>query len=220
MDWTRPIDAYCERLDAGYWAEPVNAVTNAAFMLAAFVMWRRLDDARLPLARLLVGVLAAIGVGSFLFHTHAQAWAAMADVVPILCFVLIYIYAANRGFWRMGRVAALFGTVVAVALSAALVPLLALIPVAGASAGYLPLPLLIAGYGLALRGRAPQTARNLLLGSGLLVASLTMRSIDGLSCALIPMGTHFGWHLLNALMLGWMIELYRRHMLAPPEPRR
>jgi len=220
VDWTRPINAYCERLDAAYWAEPVNAVTNAAFIVAAFVMWRRLGDAPLPLARLLVIVLGLIGVGSFLFHTHAQAWAALADVVPILCFVLIYIYAANRGFWRTGRLAALFGTGVAVALSVALVPLLALIPVAGGSAGYLPLPLLIAGYGLALRVRAPRTARNLLLGAGLLVASLTMRSIDGLSCALFPIGTHFGWHLLNALMLGWMIELYRRHMLAPPVPRR
>jgi hypothetical protein len=37
---------------------------------------------------------------------------------------------------------------------------------------------------------------------------------------MFPLGTHFGWHLLNAVMLGWMIEVYRRHMLAPPLPRR
>ena len=80
MDWTRPINAYCERLDAAYWAEPVNAVTNAAFIVAAFVMWRRLGDAPLPLARLLVIVLGLIGVGSFLFHTHAQAWAALSQI--------------------------------------------------------------------------------------------------------------------------------------------
>jgi hypothetical protein len=36
MELTRAIDAYCERLDAGYWAEPVNAVTNAA--LGVYVM--------------------------------------------------------------------------------------------------------------------------------------------------------------------------------------
>jgi hypothetical protein len=28
------------------------------------------------------------------------------------------------------------------------------------------------------------------------------------------LGTHFLWHILNALMLGWMIEVYRRHRLA------
>jgi hypothetical protein len=33
------------------------------------------------------------------------------------------------------------------------------------------------------------------------------------------MGTHFLWHILNGLMLGWMIEVYRRHMLAVPRAR-
>lgn len=220
MDWTRAVDGYCERLDATYWAEPVNALTNVAFLLAALVVWRRLGSASLPLARALVVVLAAIGVGSFLFHTHARAWAALADVVPILGFVLIYIYAANRGFWGMGRVAALVGVVVAVGLSAASVPLFATIPVLGLSAGYLPLPVLIAGYGLALRRRAPETGRNLLIAAMLLLLSLICRSLDPVICPVFAPGTHFGWHLLNALMLGWMIELYRRHMLAPPVPRR
>ena len=43
MTWTAPIDAYCERLDAGFWAEPLNAATNLAFILAAvacFGLWR------------------------------------------------------------------------------------------------------------------------------------------------------------------------------------
>ena len=55
-----PIDAYCERLSAAYWAEPVNAVTNLAFLLAAWVMWRRTEG--LPLGRAMSAVLAAIGV--------------------------------------------------------------------------------------------------------------------------------------------------------------
>ena len=38
-----PIDAYCERTSAVYWAEPVNAVTNAAFLIAAVIMWRRTE---------------------------------------------------------------------------------------------------------------------------------------------------------------------------------
>ena len=35
------IDAYCERLGPAFWAEPVNALTNAAFPIAAWVAWRR-----------------------------------------------------------------------------------------------------------------------------------------------------------------------------------
>ena len=45
------IDAYCERTDPGYWAEPVNALTNLAFLLAALIAWRR--SAGLPGARAL-----------------------------------------------------------------------------------------------------------------------------------------------------------------------
>ena len=64
MDWTAQIDGYCERLDGAFWAEPLNAWTNLAFLLAAWVMARRLrgarmQGARLPLARALVAVLAA-----------------------------------------------------------------------------------------------------------------------------------------------------------------
>jgi hypothetical protein len=25
-------------------------------------------------------------------------------------------------------------------------------------------------------------------------------------------GTHFWWHILNGIMLGWMIEVYRRYV--------
>ena len=97
MDWTRAIDAYCERTDASFWSEPVNAVTNLAFIVAAIVMWHRARG-EVP-AQVLCAVLFLIGVGSFLFHTFATAWAAAADTTPILVFSLIYIFLANRDYW-------------------------------------------------------------------------------------------------------------------------
>ena len=38
MEALRFIDAYCERTDASYWSEPVNAVTNAAFLIGRLFM--------------------------------------------------------------------------------------------------------------------------------------------------------------------------------------
>ena len=35
-DWFETIDAYCERTDATLWSEPLNALSNLAF-IAAFV---------------------------------------------------------------------------------------------------------------------------------------------------------------------------------------
>ncbi|WP_212525414.1 ceramidase domain-containing protein [Actibacterium sp. MT2.3-13A] len=216
MDWTRPVDTYCERLGPGYWAEPVNALTNLAFLLAAFVLWRRLRGQRLPLGRAMVAVLAAIGVGSWLFHTHATAWAGLADVLPIAGFILLYLYAANRLFWGLRLWPALALTALFLPYAAAAVPLFSRVPGLGSSAGYAPVPLLILIYAALLRRRAPATARGLAAGAGILIVSLAFRTLDGPLCALWPPGTHFLWHVLNALMLGWMIETYRRHMLAAP----
>lgn len=214
MDWTASVDGYCERLDPGFWAEPVNAVTNAAFLIAALVMAVRLRGAHLPIANLLVAILAIIGVGSFLFHTFAQGWAGLADTLPIVVFILVYLFAATRDFLGFGNKGGWAAVALFIPYAAATVPLFAMIPGLGSSAGYAPVPVLIAAYAVVLRRRAPATARGLGIGAGLLVLSLTARTLDEPLCTALPLGTHFLWHILNAVMLGWMIEVYRRHMLS------
>jgi hypothetical protein len=211
MDWTETVDAYCERLAPGLWAEPLNALSNAAFLLAALVMWARLRGHDLPPGRALCAALAAIGITSGLWHVLAVAWAGALDVLSILVFILIYLYAANRAFWGLSVPLSLLGVGLFFPWTAALVPLLSGLPLLGASAGYLPVLLLIALYALLLRARAPDTARGLAIGAAILLVSLILRSLDEPLCAGWPSGTHVYWHLLNGLMLGWMIEVYRRH---------
>ncbi|MEL7254386.1 MAG: ceramidase domain-containing protein [Pseudomonadota bacterium] len=214
MEWTRQIDIYCERLDASYWSEPINALTNAAFLFAAGVMAYRLRDDNLPIAWGLVFILAGIGVGSFLFHTHAQSWSALADVGAIALFILLYLFAASRDYlgfsplWAGASVFAFFP------YAAVMTPLFEHVPLLGVSSSYLPVALLIGIYGVILLPKNPDTARGLLIGVAILMISITFRSLDEPLCAQIPIGTHFAWHILNAIMLGWMIEVYRRHMLA------
>ncbi|NNF73424.1 MAG: hypothetical protein HKN02_14670 [Rhodobacteraceae bacterium] len=210
MEWTQYIDGYCERVDPSYWSEPVNAVTNATFLIAAFVMWRRSGGQ--GLAGVLCVILAAIGIGSYLFHTHAQAWAALMDVVPIAVFILVYIFAANRGFWGLGLWPALGATALFIPYAAVTGPIFAALPFFEISSFYWPVPLLIALYAMALRNRVPDVARGLAIGAGILVVSLAFRSTDELVCDAVPVGTHFMWHILNGIMLGWMIEVYLRHV--------
>ncbi|MEO0380870.1 MAG: ceramidase domain-containing protein [Pseudomonadota bacterium] len=214
MELLREIDGYCERLGPGYWAEPVNAVTNAAFVLVALWMWRR--SLGVPLGRALSVVLAVIGVGSYLFHTHAQVWAAIVDVTPILGYILLYIFAVNRDVWRMSLWMALGLTALFIPYAALTIPIWQGLPVLGVSAGYIPVPVLIAIYAALLWGRYPDLARGFMIGVAILMVSLTFRSVDETLCARLPLGTHFAWHILNAVMLGWMIEVYVRHMRAHP----
>lgn len=212
MNWSRSIDAYCERLDASYWAEPLNAVTNLAFIIAALVMWRR--SAGLPMGRVLAATLFAIGVGSYLFHTHATQWAELADTAPIGIFIFAYLFAVNWHMLRLRWWLAALATLLFIPYAALLLPVLNAIPFLNISNFYWTVPVLLVGYALGpLRG-APRTASGFLAGAGLLTLSITLRSLDTGLCTSWPLGTHFIWHLLNGVMLGWMIEVYRRHMLA------
>jgi hypothetical protein len=210
MGWFEQVDGYCERLGPGFSAEPLNALTNAAFLIAAVWVWPR--TAGLPLARAMAVVLGVIGVGSFLFHTFANRLTGVLDVAPILGFILLYVFAASRDMlglkgWRAGLTVAAF-----LPYAAVTVPLWSRVPGLGSSAGYMPVPVLILAYAWLLRQRAPRTARGLAAGAGILLASLGFRTLDGPLCGGWPLGTHFLWHVLNAVMLAWMILVHVRHV--------
>ena len=216
MDWSVYLDNYCERLAPGLWGEPLNTISNLAFLIAAAIMLRRARGHGLIKADILIGLLAFVGVGSLLFHTYATRWSAMADALPIFLFILVYLYAASRDFIGM-KPGWAFAVVLAFPVYAGYTGnLLEAIPGIGGSAGYATIPPIILGYAALMVSRAPETARFLALGAMLLIISIFFRSIDLPVCASFPPGTHFVWHLLNAVMLAWMIELYIRHMVASP----
>lgn len=214
MDLHAHIDIYCERTDPSFWSEPINALSNAAFLIAALILWRR-TGGNLE-ARVLCGVLAAIGIGSFLFHTFATNWAMLADVIPIGVFILTYLFLASRDFLGLPLWGAALATLGFLPYAALLVPVLDRLPFFHISNFYWTVPILLGAYAWLLRQRAPATARGMLIGAGVLCLSIAIRSVDMTVCPRLPIGVHHLWHGLNGLMLGWMIEVYRRHRLAAP----
>lgn len=214
-----PIDAYCERLGPGLWAEPVNALTNLAFLVAATLLWARMRPAPPPLGAALALTLALIGVGSGLFHTFANGLTALLDVGAIAVFIFLYVFAVNRHVLGWSRPASWASLLALAPYLAAGTTVFAALPGFAISAAYWPVATLIAAYGLLLRRGRPAFARGLLIGAAILALSITLRSLDLTLCGTAPLGTHFLWHLLNALMLGWMIETYRRaHVRHPGAP--
>jgi hypothetical protein len=219
MDPMQAIDAYCERLGPQFWAEPVNAATNLAFLIGALIAWRiavatgRSHD---PAVRALVAVEATIGVGSFLFHTVATAWSSMADGIPILIFILLYLHYATVRFLELPVWAGLGAAALFLPVAGAIGwTIKAVIGPINGSSSYGAVLVVIVGYGAALlwsgRGAA---GRGLLIGAGMLFASIVMRTLDdqtGAVCAAFPLGTHFAWHLINGAMLAWMIVVMIRH---------
>lgn len=215
MDWTAPVDIYCERLGPGLLAEPLNAVTNLSFFVAAMVgliaaRRRGRVDAE---AALLIGLTLALGTGSTLFHTFAQRWAGAADVIPILLFILAYLFVALRRFFAAPAADAAALTLAFLFFASGLRDAAGgALPGGFAPAlGYLPalVALLVCGLLLALRGHG--AGGWLIAAAGLFAVSLTFRSLDQRLCGLWPIGTHFLWHLLNGAVLGTLLVAHARH---------
>jgi len=212
MSWTGQIDFYCERLAPGLWAEPVNAITNAAFVaagIAAIAAIRR-NGNNDPMATALAANAILIGIGSFLFHTFATGWARLADTLPIQLFILAYFGAALRRFAGLGR---WWSALAAIAFFAA-----SILFTSGArrvlggalnwSEMYLPALLAIFGIGGWLAQRGHPAGRTLIAAGGLFAVSVAFRSIDMTLCPTFPLGTHFLWHLLNAAVIGMLLAAF------------
>ncbi len=203
---------YCERIGGQVWDEPWNAVTNAAFLLAAvaaYRLWRRAGGHDRP-ALILILLVGAIGIGSFLFHTMPQPWTLAADVVPIQLFAFCYFALALARFVGLGPAATALGTAAffVFALSLSWGAALFLPPGLRGSAGYAAFLLGLWGTAGVLwrRDGSRETARIIAMAGLVFALSLTFRTLDRPLCDVIPLGTHWLWHLLNATVLHLLLR--------------
>ena len=216
MDLTASIDAYCERLGPEFWAEPVNAVTNLAFVIAALIGVREARRRGVFSGWVVVLCILAfcIGLGSFLFHTFAQRWASIADVVPILLFILAYLFAAAHYLFGLRWLIAIPAAIIAFGL--ALIAREGMLLIAtkeqlNGSEGYAPALALLLGSAVILTMMRHPAGRWIAAASGVFVLSMIARSTDIAVCEAFPLGTHFLWHCLNGLMIGLLLLGTIRH---------
>lgn len=211
--------AYCERAgDAGLWAEPLNFITNAFFLLFAWFGWRilhRQPDWSLRTMGdiwVLVIAMALIGLGSGLWHSWAApGWTVIVDVVPIALFINVYLFSLYRrriGLSWPGCIAVWF---VFTALNQTVQFTLPAETLNG-SLMYLPTLGLMLVSAAWLRRIDARQGKALLGITALFTLSLTFRTLDRTLCDTIPFGTHFLWHMLNAVVLYQLVVL----LLKPP----
>lgn len=198
------IDNYCERIDASFWSEPINALTNIAFVLAglcAFYLLSKQQNKTIHLT-VLASFMIIIGIGSFLFHTFANQWSLFADIIPIYLFQLIFLWAYQRYLLSFSITQIL----VVYALFISCILLTRFLPFnINGSEMYLPTIAIMVLFSFAAKLKNKRVDCYLLYASLLFSVALIMRTIDESICQHLPLGTHFGWHLLNAgvLFLSW-----------------
>lgn len=192
---------YCERCGPGLFDEPINALSNLVFLLAAWAAWRLAARQRALSVGLwlLIGLSISIGGGSALWHTFATSWALVLDVVPIMLFQLSFLWLYGRQVAQLhfAVVTALLGGYLGVGLwlwdcrsewlNGALI--------------YVPTLVLSWVVGLHYFWSGRRERCILLASAAVLCAALLCRSIDLVVCRQLPFGTHFLWHVFNGLVV-------------------
>ncbi|MBW1855869.1 MAG: ceramidase domain-containing protein [Deltaproteobacteria bacterium] len=213
-----PINIYCERLGTGFWAEPLNAISNISFLIAAFLAWRLYreyvkngNDTHILVLIVLVGV---VGIGSFLFHTYATVLMLIADIVPIMLFAFYYLAVAMKRVMDWSGWQTTFGVgafILFFYFFGNLFPDDAL----NHSVVYLPFGFALLALSIIAWFKNVKISKQYFIAFGLFSAALFFRTVDMEACSIVPFGTHFLWHIIN----GGMFYLLLKTLISVQMPK-
>lgn len=209
MDLFKAIDFYCERTDPSYWAEPINAISNISFILAgAYFLFIDKEEIKRECGckwtKFFAWLSIIVGIGSYLFHTHANQWSLIADVGPITVFIGTFLYFTFKEIIKtstaISMAVSILFVVIGILLEGWSVPWL------NGSQSYLHAVLLLLGISSYLKIIKHPASNLYLAATGTFLVSITFRTIDNTICHLNPLGTHFIWHTLNGVLLFILIK--------------
>ncbi len=219
-DMNRSVDIYCERTSAVWTAEPLNAISNLAFFIAAWAAWRlqeRHPNTEFAGAiRALCIIVAVVGAGSLTFHTLATRWAEWADVIPILIFMIVYCWLILTAFFRWPWWAKGLATLLLFA-STFYLESDEFEKFLWGGAMYLPTLVFLMGAGAGIWWRNPSAGKSFYAAAGLFVLSFTARTLDMPMCGDLPIGMHYFWHIFNATVLFLLVRTVILYAPAPEE---
>ena len=213
LNWFEARDNYCERLDPSFWAEPLNALTNLFFIYFAIVIFIKNKNAKSdPQTRFELNVLSAllflIGVGSLSFHTFANRLTEIFDVLGIILFVIAYLYFVLQRAFSYSR---LVTVSIVAALLATTIIFSAVVPDSLFNGSHIYFPVLALFFWIVMKLKKQKSKYFPFARTAMIVffISIVFRTLDSLVCDIVPIGTHFLWHTLNACAFYILLKDYR-----------
>lgn len=196
------IDLYCERTAPGLLGEPLNTLGNLAFFVAALWLALRLrrEGRALVDEWVLVALVGLVGAGSTVFHLFATRTTAVFDQAFIGVFVLVFLHRWLARIVGLGPGLAGLGVLL---FAVAIVGVWIAVPrtILNGSTIYLPVLLALAGMALWARSQRHATAPTSAALLAVFAVAITFRTLDLAVCDAFPAGTHWLWHVLNAVVV-------------------
>ena len=88
-----PQTVYCERTSNSFFAEPINLVTNLAFLISAIFTYKliKIKNIKDPIYSLFPWLIFLIGLGSTSWHLYRSSLTLLFDAIPIYIFLGLVI---------------------------------------------------------------------------------------------------------------------------------
>lgn len=204
------IDIYCERVSSDIFAEPINFITNLAFIIVCILLYRqykkRVFHSKVIqyYSLILIILILIIGIGSLLFHLLGTVLSAIADVLPIMIFIILYLYLSVRFFLNKSQKVAIFSIGIFLIFNFFLTTL-GIEEIASYLAALFSMLLISL---LTYKKKEYGISLGLLIASFIFTISLSLRQMDLLYCAHLDIGTHWLWHILNSILLYMLVILF------------
>ena len=120
------VSRWCERVSAGLFREPSNALSNVGFMIVGLFMFRTLSKdsdyllglnqffGHTPVSLLYAGSVIWLGAGSLLMHGTHTGWGASADNLSMVMYILIpwLLNISQMGRWSNRKLLIIYGVLV------------------------------------------------------------------------------------------------------------
>jgi riboflavin transporter FmnP len=192
-----------------FWGEPINALSNASFLLAAALALHLAlqRQATTPMTLSLIALAATIGLGSFLFHTAVSPLTMWLDIIPIVLFQIVFLWLACREMLGWPLVASLSFVMAIVGTSFALLPIHRYM---NGSLFYMPSLIAILVVGGLWSLHAVYEPGLLLVAGVCFTLAIMARSLDWV--VTFSVGSHFVWHLMNGVVIylalrSWIVHV-------------
>ena len=203
---------YCERTTDGILSEPLNSLTNLAFIIISFLIFKKFREEKFSI--IFSVLIFSIGVSSFLFHSVPNRITGTMDMFFILIFILMYLFSINNFIFKQSKITSLLFSLFAPLLYYYLGNILKQnVTFLGDSSFYIIILLhlyIIYFYTFFID---IQSRLYLLIANLMFTLSIFFRALDLYTCEFNLYGTHFVWHVLNSFVLFMLIMFFYKNNL-------